>query len=52
MNFLSICLIAKITNKNESNNIKFHKSLSAETEKLAGGGGGGGSNMWVYKTGP
>ena len=46
MNFLYICLSAKITNKFESNNIKFHKSLYAETGTLEG------LNLWVYKTGP
>ena len=30
INFLCICLSTKITNKLESNNIKFHKSLYAE----------------------
>ena len=45
INVLYTCLSAKITNKFESNNIKFHKSSYAETGKLEG------PNLWVYKTG-
>ena len=39
---------AERVNKFESNNIRFHKSLFADTGKLEFGG----SDMWVYKTGP
>ena len=46
INFLYSCLSAKIAKKFESDIIKFHKSLYAETGKLDG------SNIWVYKTGP
>ena len=45
-NCLYTGLSANITHKFEFSSIKFHKSLSAETEKLEG------SEMWVYKTGP
>ena len=46
MHFFYTGLSAKITDKFESNNFKFHKSFYAETGKLEG------SYMWVYKTGP
>ena len=36
INFLDKCLSAKITNTSESNNIKFHKSLSRRNWDIGG----------------
>ena len=44
--FLYTCLSAKLTNKYESNIIKFQRNLYAETEML------GVTGVWVYGAGP